>query len=92
MATDFRSGCVTGRRANVGHLIKTKSGKMFLQQSSKGENSTKRVIKENDYSITTAEKLRLTEEMAQLRRQVRNGKRVCQCHKPLTRSEKLGIN
>ena len=77
MATDFKSVC--GRRSTIGHLIKTKAGKMFLQQSSKGENSTKRVIKENDYSITTAEKLRLTEEMAQLRRQVRNGKRVCQC-------------
>ena len=32
------------------------------------------------------------EEVARLKRQVRNGKRVCQCHKPLTRSEKLGIN
>jgi len=45
MATDFKSVC--GRRSTVGHLIKTKAGKMFLQQSSKGENSTKREIKQN---------------------------------------------
>merc|ERR1712055_854925 len=42
MATDLKSVC--GRKSSVGHLIKTKSGKMFLQQSSKGENSTKREI------------------------------------------------
>ena len=47
MATDFKSVC--GRRSIVGHLIKTKTGKMFLQQSSKGENSTKREIKQNNY-------------------------------------------
>ena len=47
MATDFKSVC--GRRSTIGHLIKTKAGKMFLQQSSKGENSTKREIKQNDY-------------------------------------------
>ena len=47
MATDFKSVC--GRRSIVGHLIKTKTGKMFLQQSSKGENSTEREIKQNDY-------------------------------------------
>jgi len=45
MATDFKSVC--GRRSTIGHLIKTKAGKMFLQQSSKGENSTKREIKQN---------------------------------------------
>ena len=45
MATDFKSVC--GRRSIVGHLIKTKAGKMFLQQSSKGENSTMREIKQN---------------------------------------------
>ena len=48
MATDFKSVC--GRRSIVGHLIKTKTGKMFLQQSSKGENSTKREMKQNDYA------------------------------------------
>jgi len=47
MATDFKSVC--GRRSTIGHLIKTKAGKMFLQQSSKGENSTKREIKQNDF-------------------------------------------
>ena len=47
MATDFKSVC--GRRSTVGYLIKTKAGKMFLQHSSKGENSTKRKIKQNDY-------------------------------------------
>ena len=47
MANDFNSVC--GRKSSVGHLIKTKSGKMFLQHSSKGENSTKRKIKQNDY-------------------------------------------
>ena len=47
MTTDFKSVC--GRRSTVGHLIKTKPGKMFLQQSSKGEKSTKREIKQNDY-------------------------------------------
>ena len=47
MATDFKSVC--GRRSTIGHLIKTKAGKMFLQQSSKGENSMKREIKQNDF-------------------------------------------
>merc|ERR1719341_783942 len=47
MATDFKSVC--GRRSTVGHLIKTKAGKIFLQQSSKGENSTRREIKQNDF-------------------------------------------
>ena len=45
MASDFRSMRVTGRRSNVGLLIKTQSGKTFLQQSSKG----KKQMHQNDY-------------------------------------------
>merc|ERR1712055_1247868 len=52
MATDLKSVC--GRRSIVGHLIKTKTGKMFLQQSSKGENSTKREMKQNNYAEETS--------------------------------------
>ena len=36
------------RSSSVGNLIKTKSGKMFLQKSSKGKNSTKKDTRHND--------------------------------------------
>ena len=48
MASDFRSMRVTGRRSNVGHLIKTKAGKIFIQQSSK----EKKNVHQNDYQTS----------------------------------------
>ena len=35
----------------MGHLIKTKSGKMFLQQSSKGKNSMKKDKTQNERHV-----------------------------------------
>ena len=49
MDSEFASGHVTGRRSNVGNLIKTKSGKMFLQHLNKGKNSMKKDRSQNDY-------------------------------------------
>ena len=57
LATDFKSGRVCGRKSSVGRLIKTKSGKMFLQQS---ENSTKKDIQQNDYHYHQVKILLLT--------------------------------
>ena len=43
MGSELERKHVNGTRSsNVGNLIKTKSGKMFLQKSSKGKNSTKK--------------------------------------------------
>ena len=49
MDSEFASGHVTGGRSNVGNLIKTKSGKMFLQHLNKGKNSMKKYRSQNDY-------------------------------------------
>ena len=39
---------MTGRRSNVGHLIKTKAGKIFLKQSSK----EKKKMHQHDYQTS----------------------------------------
>ena len=54
IASDLKGVRATEPRSNVGFLKKTKSGKMFLQKSSKGENSTKKDINPKDYEMHLA--------------------------------------
>ena len=52
LASELESGFITGKGSRVGHLIKTKSGKVFLRRSSKKAISPKKDTEEGgrDYS------------------------------------------